>query len=163
MWGQTAPQPLNLKLPSDDATTLGAPVQHATAAPERSAKATAALAAQAQAPVAAALPSASANSTVETRYDAAANQAVDAADAAREPVDAQDTGKPTCNDAAYAQPQVHGSVGMGVVAGNHLSGNYQTGGVQVTKALGSCDHPAGGVSVSVNVSRGSFGGGRGWH
>jgi len=67
----------------------------------------------------------------------------------------------TCDDSTYNQPQVHGDVGMGVVGGNHMSGSYQTGAVSVTKNLGDCDHPSGGVSFSVGVSQGQFHG-RGW-
>ena len=67
----------------------------------------------------------------------------------------------TCDDSTYNQPQVHGSVGMGVMAGNRMSGNYQTGAVSVSKNLGDCDHPKGGVSFSIGVSQGNFHG-RGW-
>ena len=65
-----------------------------------------------------------------------------------------------CDDYRYNQPQLHGSVGMGVVGGNHMSGNYQTGTVNITKAFGSCDHPSGGVSISVGGSTGHFNGRR---
>ena len=65
-----------------------------------------------------------------------------------------------CDDYTYNQPQVHGSVGMGVVGGNHFSGNYQTGTVNLSKAFGSCDHPSGGVSISVGGSTGHFNGRR---
>jgi hypothetical protein len=61
-----------------------------------------------------------------------------------------------CDDYSYNQPQIHGSVGMGVVSGNHASGSYQTGTVNLTKAFGSCDHPTGGVSISVGGGSGSF-------
>ncbi|BFI96717.1 MAG: hypothetical protein RSP_22270 [Rhodanobacter sp.] len=67
----------------------------------------------------------------------------------------------TCDDSTYNQPQMHGSVGMGVMAGNHMSGNYQSGTVSVSKNLGDCDHPKGGVSFSIGVSQGNFHG-RGW-
>ncbi|MEW5834989.1 MAG: hypothetical protein AB1832_08020 [Pseudomonadota bacterium] len=62
----------------------------------------------------------------------------------------------TCDDATYNQPQVHGSVGMGVVAGNHVGGNYQTGTVSIHKAFGSCDHPTGGMSISIGGATGHF-------
>ena len=52
---------------------------------------------------------------------------------------------PACDDSKYNDAQVHGSVGMGVVGGNHVSGSYQTGEVSVTKALGDCEHPSGGI------------------
>lgn len=68
---------------------------------------------------------------------------------------ARDT-RPACDDSTYNQPQVHGSVGMGVVGGNHVSGNYQTGAVSVSKAFGSCDDPKGGVSFSVSSGTGNF-------
>jgi len=67
-----------------------------------------------------------------------------------------------CDDSTYNQPQVHGSIGMGVMAGNHVSGNYQTGSVSVSKAFGSCDDPHGGISFSVSSGTGNFHGrGRG--
>lgn len=164
-WAQSAPKPLNLTLPRDSASSQ----TDATTAPASSAKATSTVAVSAPA----ALATVSATTTIQpapanspppdTHYDEAANRIVDAADSANRPVDAADSGKPTCNDAAYAQPQVHGSVGMGVVAGNHISGNYQTGSIQATKNFGSCDHPTGGMSLSVDVGRGNFGSSRGWH
>ena len=61
-----------------------------------------------------------------------------------------------CDDSTYNQPQMRGSVGMGVVGGNHVSGNYQTGTVSLSKAFGSCDHPGGGVSISVGARNGNF-------
>ena len=61
-----------------------------------------------------------------------------------------------CDDYSYNQPQMHGSVGMGVVGGNHFSGNYQTGTVNLSKAFGSCDHPSGGVSISIGGGTGHF-------
>lgn len=64
--------------------------------------------------------------------------------------------RPACDDYAYNKPQVHGSVGMGVVGGNHVSGNYQTGSVSVSKAFGSCDDPHGGVSFSISSGTGTF-------
>jgi hypothetical protein len=63
---------------------------------------------------------------------------------------------PACDDATYNQPQVHGSVGMGVVGGNHLSGDYQTGTVNLSKAFGDCEHPTGGVSISIGGAQGHF-------
>ena len=63
----------------------------------------------------------------------------------------------TCDDATYNQPQVHGSVTTGVVAGNHFSGNYTGGGVTLSQAFGSCEHPSGGMSISVGGTQGHFG------
>ena len=158
-WAQSAPQPLNLTLPRDSVSSQ----TDANTAPAPSTTATSTVAVPG--PTAATAQPSSANSAPpDTHYDATANQIVDAADSANRPLDAADSGKPTCNDAAYAQPQVHGSVGMGVVAGNHISGNYQTGSVQTTKNFGSCDHPTGGMSLSIDVGQGNFSGRRrGWH
>lgn len=64
--------------------------------------------------------------------------------------------QPACDDSTYNQPQVHGSVGMGVVGGNHVSGNYQTGTVNISRAFGSCDDPHGGVSISISGGNGHF-------
>lgn len=61
-----------------------------------------------------------------------------------------------CDDSTYNQPQVHGSVGMGVVGGGHFSGNYQTGTVNISRAFGSCDDPHGGVSISIGGGTGHF-------
>jgi hypothetical protein len=68
--------------------------------------------------------------------------------------------RPDCDDSTYNQPQVHGSVGMGVMSGNHVSGNYQTGTVNVSKAFGSCDDPGGGISISVGSGSSHFHGRR---
>ena len=67
-----------------------------------------------------------------------------------------DTSSSTCDDSTFNQAQVHGSVGMGVVGGSHISGSYQTGTVNLSKAFGSCDHPTGGVSISIGGGSGSF-------
>jgi hypothetical protein len=61
-----------------------------------------------------------------------------------------------CDDATFNQPQVHGSVGLGVMSGRHIDGNYQRGTVTLGKAFGSCDHPTGGVSVSIGADNGHF-------
>jgi hypothetical protein len=65
-----------------------------------------------------------------------------------------------CDDAAYTQPQIHGDVTAGVVAGNHASGNYQSGVVNVSKAFGSCDNPTGGIGISIGAGQGNFNGHR---
>ncbi|WP_426700362.1 hypothetical protein ACPPVV_13260 [Rhodanobacter sp. Col0626] len=69
--------------------------------------------------------------------------------------------QPDCDDYTYNQAQMHGSVGMGVVSGNHMSGNYQTGTVNISKAFGDCDHPTGGISISVGAGSDHFNGRRG--
>lgn len=159
-WAQSAAQPLNLHLPPDVAAPQTA---IATAVPARGTRDVPAIAGQAATQTAAQPLSPANASAPDAQYNEAANRMVDAADSANRPLDGQDATKPACNDAAYAQPQVHGSVGMGVVAGSRINGNYQSSGVQVTKALGSCDHPTGEVSLSIDVGRANFGRSRGWH
>ncbi|HEY4292632.1 hypothetical protein [Luteibacter sp.] len=68
---------------------------------------------------------------------------------------------PRCDDATYNKPQVHGSLTTGVVSASHGgSGNYQAGTVSLSQAFGSCEHPTGGVSISVGGGQGRFGHGR---
>ena len=63
-----------------------------------------------------------------------------------------------CDDATYNQPQMHGSASVGVMGGNHVSGNYQTATIDMTKNLGNCEHPSGAVGFSIHVSQGRFDG-----
>jgi hypothetical protein len=63
----------------------------------------------------------------------------------------------TCDDATYNQPQVHGSVGVGVESGRHGSGSYTGAGVTLSQAFGSCTHPTGGMSISVGGTQGHYG------
>jgi hypothetical protein len=73
-----------------------------------------------------------------------------------------DSGVPRCDDATYNKPQVHGSLTTGVVSASHGgSGSYQGGAVSLSQAFGSCEHPTGGVSISVGGMNNNFGGGRG--
>ena len=67
---------------------------------------------------------------------------------------------PACDDSTYNKPQMHGSVGMGVVSGSHIgTGSYQSGTVSMLQNTGSCDHPTGSVGISIGVSRlGGFNG-----
>lgn len=59
-----------------------------------------------------------------------------------------------CDDSTYNQAQVHGSVGMGVVTGNHWgSGTYNSGAVNITQRTGDCSHPTGSIGLSIGVSR----------
>lgn len=63
-------------------------------------------------------------------------------------------GSADCDDSSYNQPKVHGSVGMGVMTGRHMSGNYRSGTVNLSQAFGSCDDPGGGISISVGAGSG---------
>lgn len=70
--------------------------------------------------------------------------------------DIEDDG-PHCDDATYNKPQVHGSVTTGVVSASHGgSGSYQGGAVNLSQAFGSCEHPTGGVSISIGGATGRF-------
>ena len=62
----------------------------------------------------------------------------------------------SCDDATYNKPQVHGSVGVGVAAGNHVSVNYQSGTVNITKPLGDCKHPSGILIITAHASQSRF-------
>ena len=128
-WAQSAPQSLDLKLPTDNAAVDAADVEAARQGGSVSPSS--------------AMPSAFHYDDPNPR-----NHMVQA---------------PPCNDATYTQPQVHGSAEMGVVGGNHVSGNYQSGVVHVTKAFGSCDAPTGGVGVSIGVTKEDFNSPHGWH
>ena len=63
-----------------------------------------------------------------------------------------------CDDATYNQPQMHGSASMGVMGGNHVSGNYEAATINMTKNLGDCEHPSGSVGLSIRVGQSRFGG-----
>ena len=65
---------------------------------------------------------------------------------------------PACNNKAYKRPRVFGNVGLGAFSGSHIEGNYQTGTVNIAKALGSCNHPSGGVTFSFGFGRESING-----
>ncbi|MGH8157903.1 MAG: hypothetical protein ACREPQ_07265 [Rhodanobacter sp.] len=136
-WAQTATQPpLNLKLPPG-----GAPAASSTAA----------------------APSSSSTSTTSTTTSSKPAPGVYYGDTSgRMGNSERDTAAAQgCDDSTYNQAQMHGSVGMGVVGGNHVSGSYQTGEVNVTKNLGDCDHPTGTVGFSISVGQGNFHGNRG--
>ena len=149
-WADSAPKVLNLNLPPTDFTAANPN----TTAAKTTAKVARAPVTQ---PSATSMQSATPSATrTNMHYDAAANAIVDAAD----------SHKSACDDANYGKPQIHGDIGLGVVAGNHVSGNYQTGTFNVTKATGSCDNPSGSMGLSISVSRGNFNGrgrrGRHW-
>ncbi|HEV2538618.1 MAG TPA: hypothetical protein VGU03_02815 [Frateuria sp.] len=74
----------------------------------------------------------------------------------RTAADDQAEATPACDDATFNKPQLHGSVGMGVMSGRHVDGSYQQGTVNLSKAFGSCDHPTGGVSLSIGTGSGHF-------
>ena len=146
-WAQSAGQPLNLKLPA------GVPAASATAAPPASADAKSAPNAAGASQAAATAPANTAPNTYSKdppgTYYGDTSGAMGEVPSGRNVV--------TCDDATYNQPQIHGAVSTGVVSSNHGSGNWQSGGVTISQATGSCEHPTGGVSISVGGSTGHFG------
>ncbi len=126
-WAQTNGKPLNLKLPPSDL-------------PQASASA----AAPAQSKPASSVPGDDSPGVYygDTSGRTYANSDNDARSA--------------CDDSTYNKAQLHGSVGMGVVAGNHFGGSYQGGQASLSKRFGSCDEPSGGISISVGGSSGRF-------
>lgn len=106
-----------------------------------------------------ALPATSASSTAPATSSSAASRApgVYYGDTSGSMGATEDTTRAqACDDSTYNQPQVHGSVGMGVMGGSHVSGNYQGGTVSLSRAFGSCDDPHGGVSISIGGTTGHF-------
>lgn len=67
-----------------------------------------------------------------------------------------DRSAPACNDATYNKPQMHGSFTTGVVGGSRWGGAFGGGTVNMTKAFGSCEHPTGGISVTVGGMQNNF-------
>jgi hypothetical protein len=148
-WAQSVHKPLNLTLPPESltaASSSAAPAHAASVAP-------AAAASTGMATTAASHASGSRVSQPGVYYG----------DTSGRMGNTEVTEVPSCDDATYDQPRVHGSVGMGVVGGSHFSGNYQSGTVHLSKAFGSCDHPSGGISISVGVSQDHFHGPRHGH
>ena len=125
-WARSDSPPLKLQLPADSTSAQSSSPPQAKADSDPAASSTPATA---NAPLPSAAPY---DATYGTRRDAA---------------------QKACDDKTYGQPQVHGSVGVGVASGKRVSGNYETATLDVTKALGSCDDPKGIVSASITVSK----------
>ncbi|ULU27552.1 hypothetical protein [Dyella terrae] len=149
-WAQNSETPLNLKLPANLPASSASAAASNTAAPTDASKAV----------------SGNANATAQANAQTGAytkdppgtyygdtSGALGDTQAAAGPA----PGTVPCDDATYNQPQVHGAVTTGVVAGNHMSGSYGGAGVTVSQAFGSCEHPSGGMSISVSGSQGHFG------
>lgn len=124
VWAQSSSPSVDLRLPAEAVRAQSSPAPESKANPDPAAS-------TAATPSAPTLP-APYDETYGTRRDAA---------------------QKGCDDKTYGQPQIHGSIGMGVAAGNRVSGNYQTGTIAVTKALGSCDDPKGTVRASISVGQ----------
>lgn len=141
VWAQTATQPLNLKLSPGDVPATSS----TAAAPARSTSTTS-----------------TTNSTSSTTSKPAPGVYYGDTSGRMGNNERDTAATQQCDDSTYNQAQMHGSVGMGVVGGNHVSGNYQTGSVDITKNLGDCDHPTGTVGFSISVGQGNFHGGHGY-
>jgi hypothetical protein len=144
-WAQNASPPLNLKLPAN------APASSGSAAPAASSTDTKPVPNTANATTQAT--SATGNYAKDppgTYYGDTSGAMGRSETAASQPAVA-------CDDATYNQPQMHGSVGVGVESGRHGSGSYTGAGVTLSQAFGSCTHPTGGMSISVGGTQGHFG------
>ncbi|WP_199097436.1 hypothetical protein [Dyella sp. ASV21] len=146
-WAQSADQPLNLKLPAGVAPASSSTAATPNAQDNKGKPV-------ADAPKAQAGPAATAPGYSKDPPGTYYGDTTGATDK-----DQGVAGAPavTCDDATYNQPQVHGSVGMGVMSGSHVSGSYTGGAVTVSQAFGSCSHPTGGMSISVSGTQGHFG------
>ena len=162
-WAQTSSKPLNLKLPPSDvlASASTAPVP-ATASTVGSAK-SASVGSDGKT-------STGKNGTATIGRPAASTPAgvsqapgVYYGDTSGHLGGTDVSDVPTCDDSKYNDAQVHGSVSTGVVSGSHIgTGSYSGGEVSVTKAFGDCDHPSGGISISIGGNTNNFNGGRGY-
>lgn len=140
-WAQTAHPPLNLKLPPTDS-------YHAPASSSSAAQPASSASSGNKSPVTVnGHPPATGPAPGVYYGDTSGRRGNDEAAA------------PVCDDSTYNKPQVHGSVGMGVITGSHIgTGNYQTGNVSVFQNMGSCEHPTGSMGISIGVGRlGGFG------
>lgn len=156
-WAQSSDQPLNLKLPANVPAASASTAAPATAAtPTDASRASGAnrgtAAAPANATAQANAQSGSHASDPPGTYYGDTSGALGDTQAAVSAEPAQ-----TCDDATYNQAQVHGEVGMGVVSGSHMSGSYTGGAVTLSQAFGSCEHPTGGMSITVGGTQGHFG------
>ncbi|WP_174236113.1 hypothetical protein [Rhodanobacter sp. L36] len=130
-FAQTAGKPLNLKLPPSSATTASA---HASVPASSSS---------------AAKPAGS--STAPGVYYG------DTSGKIENDTRVVDDSTTECDDSKYNQPQMHGSVSTGMVSASHGgSGSWSGGEVNLSQAFGSCDHPTGGMSISIGGETGRF-------
>jgi hypothetical protein len=146
-WAQSAPPPLNLKLPANVPAASTSSATPATANIDtKSAPGTANNAAT----QANAANGSYANDPPGAYYGDTSGKPGRTGAAHGQPV-------VTCDDATYNQPQVHGAVGVGVESGKHMSGTYSGGSVTLSQAFGSCEHPTGGMNISVGGTQGHYG------
>ena len=122
VWAQSALPLLNLRLPASAAPAQSSPAPELKSKPDPAASTT---------PPSAPAPPSPYDETYGTRRDAAQKE---------------------CDDKTYSQPQLHGSVGVGVAGGNRVRGKYETATIVATKALGTSDDPIGIVRATISVS-----------
>lgn len=152
VYAQTTGQPLNLTLPPPGSL----PASSSTSA---NATSTSSTAASGSATTASATQAKSSNANSASTHPTGANPAsinttpgVYYGDTSGATSNSTASDAPACDDSTYNQAQMHGSVSTGVASGSHIgTGMWNAGEVNVSKAFGSCDHPTGGVSVSVGV------------
>jgi hypothetical protein len=135
-WAQSSSQPLNLKLPANSApassSSAAQPAKAGTAQPN---------------------PSASMVTINGAHPSSKDSPGVYYGDTSGKPGH-DGTASNVCDDSTYNKPQVHGDVDMGVVSASHVgTGTYEGGNVNITQNTGSCDHPTGGMGISIGVSR----------
>lgn len=154
VWAQSTNTPLNLKLPGN------MPASGSTAAPASSSTAanTPASSSVHSATVAGNGRHANSGSATNTPPPISTTPGVYYGDTSGRLGDNGTADTPTCDDSKYNDAQVHGSISTGVVSGSHMgTGSYSGGEVNVTKAFGDCDHPAGGISISIGGTTNNFG------
>lgn len=160
-WAQTSAKPLNLKLPPSDvlasASTAPVPATASTVSTATSASV--------------GKPATGKNGSATISRPSAGSSAVGVSaapgvyygDTSGHLGNTDIADVPSCDDSKYNDAQVHGSVSTGVVSGSHIgTGSYSGGEVSVTKAFGDCDHPSGGISISIGGNTNNFNGGRGY-
>lgn len=135
-WAQTSSQPLNLKLPANSvpasSSSAPQPAKASTAQPN---------------------PSASMVTINGARPSSKDAPGVYYGDTSGKPGH-DETASNGCDDSTYNKTQVHGDVDMGVVSGSHVgTGTYEGGNVNIFQNTGSCDHPTGGMGISIGVSK----------
>jgi hypothetical protein len=149
-WAQSTAKPLNLKLPANLPASSSSASAAANPSDSSGNHATDSNATTGNPAVAAANSKPAAASTAPGVYYGDTSGRVESDASA-------DDGAPQCDDSKYNQPQMHGSVSTGVVSASHGgSGSWSGGEVNLSQAFGSCDHPTGGISISIGGESGHF-------
>lgn len=158
-WAQSAPGPLNLKLPPSDvlaaASTAPMPASASSVGSGKAASVADAGNSGTGKNGSAGIARPPASGTAMTNVKAAPG--VYYGDTSGHMSSADVVNAPTCDDSKYNEPQVHGSLSTGIASGSHMgTSSYSGGEVNVTKAFGDCDHPSGGISISIGGATNNF-------